>query len=365
MTQQHGQSSRKPNPYFQGVRQAASESRALVVQPTALAPPHTPDQPSPHIPIAQMRSLYRVADVEKRLAKLPPKEHESLRSTYERMLERGPERFQVKPSALPQMDALYDDLPNFDEVLDDVKRQLALVADSADGLEITPMLLLGEPGIGKTHFARKLAQLLGTGMGFVPMSSLTAGWILSGASSQWKGAKAGKVFETLVDGEYANPVMVIDEIDKASSDGAYDPLGALYSLLEHDTAGAFTDEFAEVAVDASQVIWIATANDERSIPEPLRNRMNVYAVPTPDFDASCKIASNLYAGIRSEHDWGKRFADDLAEAVLDALARLSPREMRRALMQAFGNARLAGRDALQVQDLPTAGKGKASIGFVH
>ena len=61
---------------------------------------------------------------------------------------------------------------------------------------LPPMLLLGEPGIGKTHFARRLAHLLGTGFGFVPMSSLTAGWVLSGASSQWKNAKPGKVFDT-------------------------------------------------------------------------------------------------------------------------------------------------------------------------
>jgi len=117
-----------------------------------------------------------------------------------------------------------------------VRRQLALCHDSRDALEITPMLLLGPPGIGKTHFAREIAQLLGTGLGFISMSSLTAGWVLSGASSQWKGARPGKVFETLVDGAYANPVMVVDEIDKARAEHAYDPLGALYSLLEHDTA---------------------------------------------------------------------------------------------------------------------------------
>jgi len=101
------------------------------------------------------------------------------------------------------------------------------------------------------------------------MSSLTAGWVLSGASSQWKGARPGKIFETLVDGAYANPVMVVDEIDKARGEHAYDPLGALYGLLEHDTAGTFTDEFAEVSIDASQVIWVATANDDRAIPEPI------------------------------------------------------------------------------------------------
>jgi ATP-dependent Lon protease len=107
------------------------------------------------IPIAQVRCLYRPGDVEKRLDKLPPREHETLRATYERMLEKGPERFQVKPSGLPAMDHLYDELPNFNEVLDDLKRQLVLCADSRDGLEITPMLLLGPPGIGKTHFARR------------------------------------------------------------------------------------------------------------------------------------------------------------------------------------------------------------------
>jgi ATP-dependent Lon protease len=142
------------------------------------------------------------------------------------MIEKGPERFQVKPSGLPVMDAL----PTNAELrrrADEGRRQLALCEDSRDALEITPLLLLGPPGVGKTHFAREIALLLGTGMGFLSMSSLTAGWVLSGASSQWKGARPGKVFETLVDGQYANPVMVVDEIDKAGGEHAYDPLGAL------------------------------------------------------------------------------------------------------------------------------------------
>ena len=321
--------------------------------------------PRSGLPIANMRRVYRVGDVERRLTTLAPKEHESLRATYERMLEKGPERFQVKPSGLPVMDHLYDELPNFHEVLDDVRRQLALCQDSQDALEITPLLLLGPPGVGKTHFARALAHLLGTGMGFLSMSSMTAGWVLSGASSQWKGARPGKVFETLVDGQYANPVMVVDEIDKAGGEHAYDPLGALYSLLEHDTAGTFTDEFAEVAIDASQVVWVATANDERAIPEPLLNRMNVYRVEAPDHDAARAIASRLYRNIRAEHDWGRRFEPEPSEAVLDRLASLAPREMRRAWMTAFGNAKLDGRQQVELRDLPDLPGRRPSIGFVQ
>jgi len=320
--------------------------------------------PSPSIPVAGFKEVYDTAAVEKALQDLPQSASEALRALYEKMLRLGGQRFAVKPSGLPEMQALYEELPNFGEVLEHIRRQLALCVDSQDDVELPPILLLGGPGIGKTHFARRVSQLLGTGFGFVPMSSLTAGWVLSGASSQWKNAKPGKVFETFLNGEYANPVMVVDEIDKASADGQYDPLGALYELLESQTAMRFIDEFAEIPIDASGAVWFATANDAARIPEPLLNRMNVYEIEAPDAEGSARIAKSLYREIRESHDWGRRFPELPSASVIEKLALLTPREMRRAVQAAFGNAKVAGRDELDPEDVDILRGGKRQrIGF--
>jgi ATP-dependent Lon protease len=315
------------------------------------------------IPIAGFKDVYDVTAVEKALQELPPSANEALRALYEKMVRLGGQRFTVKPSALPEMERLFAELPNFTEVLADIRKHLALCIDSEDSIELPPMLLLGEPGIGKTHFARKVAELLGTGFGFVPMSSLTAGWVLSGASSQWKNAKPGKVFDTFLNGDYANPVIVVDELDKASGDGQYDPLGALYELLEERTAMRFIDEFVELPIDASGAVWLATANDPARIPEPLLDRLTVYEIEAPDAEGAVRIAANIYREIRNSHDWGKQFPEKPADNALEKLASLPPREMRRALHTAFGTAKLAGRAELSPDDIQDARSRKQRIGF--
>ena len=117
-------------------------------------------------------------------------------------------------------------------------------------------------------------------------------------------------------------------------------------------------------IDASEVVWIATANDARSIPEPILNRMNVYAIESPDLDGSRRIAQSIYEELRAEHAWGRAFPPQLGAECLDRLARLKPREMRRVLLSAFGNAKLDGRSEVSPEDVveDRAAK-KARIGF--
>lgn len=319
------------------------------------------------IAIAGFKDVYEVPRVERALEELEELgsgASEALKATYVRMIRSGGQRFTIKPSALPDVDALIEELPNFAQPLNDIRKQLALCLSSDDAMELEPMLLLGDPGIGKTHFARRLSKLLGTGYTFVGMSSLTAGWILSGANAQWKNARPGKVFEALVHGDYANPVIVVDEIDKAGGDSQYDPLGSLYTLLEADTAAEFVDEFAEVPIDAGDVVWVATANDVRSIPEPILNRMNVYEIDPPDEEGSRRITLGIYSELRGEHAWGRAFPEHPSAEVLDKVARLKPREMRRVLLAAFGNAKLEGRSEVQINDISDERIArKARIGF--
>lgn len=301
------------------------------------------------IPIADLHPIYSVAEVDRALEDGTAQRNEGLRSWYDRMRDLGGSRYIVKPSTAAAVDDLYDASPNFAEVVDDLRKFLALAVAGREAVQFTPMLLLGEPGLGKTYFAKRLAQSLATGFEFVSMSSLTAGWVLTGASAQWHNARPGKIAQTLIEGDYANPVVVLDEVDKAGGDSRYDPMGALYGLLERDTAIHFKDEFIDVGIDASHILWIATANDENAIPEPILNRMNVYAIERPDAEGSRRIALAVYREILDAHRWP--FPPEPSADVLERLATIPPRDMRKLLLDAFGTAQLAGRDRLLPSDI--------------
>jgi ATP-dependent Lon protease len=93
--------------------------------------------------------------------------------------------------------------------------------------------------------------------------------------------------------------------------------------------------------------------------------MNVFQIEAPDLAAARQIARQIYQGLRDEHDWGRLCEATPRDNVLDALAGVAPREMRRALMTGFGNARLERRDHITPEDLPRATGSKSRIGFLQ
>src|SRR5687767_1317257 len=322
------------------LRARAEERRALTAP--AVAP----------LMLAQTVPVYDLGEVDERLCDEAMARSEPLRGLYGRMKRLGELRYVVRPTALSALDELYAACPNFAPVIDDIKKQLALALSGDQPLSFTPILLLGEPGLGKTHFAKCLARALCTGFEFVSMASLTASWMLSGASPQWSNARPGKVAEALIQREFANPLFVLDEIDKAGGDARYDPLAPLYTLLEPETAQRFVDEFIDIELDASHILWIATANDARSIPEPILSRMNVYTIERPDAEGAKAIAISVYRELLARNRW--KFEPEPREDVLEALGSVAPRELRKLLVDAMGTAKLAGRDHLERDDLALA-----------
>ena len=118
-------------------------------------------------------------------------------------------------------------------------------------------------------------------------------------------------------------------------------------------------------VDASQVIWVATANDERAIPEPILNRVNVYEVQAPDREAArtSRAASTPASAPRTTG--ASRFEPEPTDEVLDRMAEMAPREMRRAWMTASATPGSTHRDQVAPRDLPEPHGKRSAIGFVQ
>jgi ATP-dependent Lon protease len=271
----------------------------------------------------------------------------------------------------PSLNAVHDlgfTHPHFKDVIMHVLGQLAMIdTPGAKPNRIAPMLLLGDPGIGKTRFAHDLAQVLGVTFRVVPMNSLTAGFALSGLDRSWNGSKPGQIFDLLMEQGCINPVVLLDEIDKSNADNRSPTLGPLYQLLESYTAKNHKDEFVQVPIRTHLITWIATANDSKDIPEPLLSRMKVFDIRPPDRQQMRHIVDSMLKELRLQMP---ALCADMDEAVWNALCGMIPRQANSALHAAAGFASIRARVnrlqrvKIEPQDLqPQSGSKKHKMGF--
>lgn len=227
------------------------------------------------------------------------------------------------------------DFPNFRDVINFYKAQFRLCALTGR-TRISPILLLGPPGVGKTLFSKKLAQVLKTGFTFIDMASASSAWVLSGLHATWHGAKSGKIFDAMLYSPTASPIVVLDELEKPVNPER-DPKNALYQLLEENSASEFVDEFVDHPVNLSSIIYIACANGLDGISEPLLTRFKIFDIAPPSAEEQALIIKKMYL---DEIEGSNLFTRYLDSAIVDSLLTASLREAKSKISDAVGMALL-------------------------
>lgn len=253
-----------------------------------------------------------------------------------------------------KISALAREMQNGQPVLDLVLRELALLTlGPARPLNLPPLLLVGPPGVGKTRLARRLGAVLGLGFAWQSAAASSDTRELSGTARGWASAHSAWPVEQLVRLRTANPLLLIDEVDKAShnrrSGSVFD---AMLAYLERDTARRHMDPCIGGPVDLSHISWVLTANEIKGLPAPLRSRLHVVTMEPPSPDALPVLLSAMRQDLAAELDLpDPRLLPELSAMEIDMLTEdfarhRDPRRIKRTLRSLLALSALEKGEAL-------------------
>jgi hypothetical protein len=229
--------------------------------------------------------------------------------------------------------ALDAEFPWCATVTDWLLKQLAVGLHGDGAFHFTPLLLLGEPGVGKTAYMNRVAELSGVVSRLLALGGQTDNRLFNGTARGWNTARPSLPIAAIIDGGIANPILLLDELDKA---GGSDSNGrihdSLLELLEPASARRYYDEYLCGHADLAHLSWVATANETTHLPRTLLDRFQVLQVNAPEPTHYPAIVRRTVAAFVARRGLHPAYVEPFDEAEWRWLARQfgSPRRAKRA-----------------------------------
>ncbi len=213
-----------------------------------------------------------------------------------------------------------------DKVKDRIVEQIA-VRKLAPDLKGQILCLVGPPGVGKTSVARSIARAMGRKYVRISLGGIHDEAEIRGHRKTYIGSMPGRIIAAMQNAGTSNPLMLLDEVDKLGSDYKGDPSSALLEVLDAEQNFSFRDHYIELPFDLSRVLFVTTANDKNTIPEPLLDRMEIIELGSYTHEEKFNIAKrHLVSKQLKKHGIAAsqlKIKDDALRAIIDGYTRES------------------------------------------